>query len=320
MRLTPRGQRVLGCLIEKELATPDHYPLSLNALRAACNQTTGRDPVVTYDESDVRAGLDDLKTHQLVRSEYARNSRVPKSAHRLEEQLDLDPQQRALLGLLLLRGPQTAAELRTRAGRMQAFASVERVEAVLDSLASHRFGAFVERREREPGRRERRWAHALGDGPSDTAAVGSAEASEVRGGHYQPFVDAVAARDWNRALAQLADTVVLYSPARHAPYEGADAAGRLLQTVHARLEEFRYVDVFDADDRTALVFTARIGDRDLQGVDLVRFDDVGKIVELTAMIRPLSALAALVDALGAVPGPAPGTEPGAGPAKAPFLR
>jgi uncharacterized protein YceH (UPF0502 family) len=88
VRLSRQGQRVLGCLVEKALATPDHYPLSVNALRSACNQSTGRDPVVDFSDDDVRAGLDELKPLQLVRTEYARGSRVPKSAHRLAEQLD----------------------------------------------------------------------------------------------------------------------------------------------------------------------------------------------------------------------------------------
>jgi uncharacterized protein YceH (UPF0502 family) len=297
VELSAQGRRVLGCLVEKALATPDHYPLSVNALRNACNQTTGRDPVVDWDEDDVRAGLDDLKAQQLVRTEYARGSHTPKSAHRLAEQLDLDPAQQTLLALFLLRGPQTPAELRSRAGRMHTFASVELVEAVLGSLAAHRFGALVELRAREPGRREARWAHRLG--PGDEASPVTAAGGR---GRYRPFHDAVLAGDWDAAVAQLADDVVFRSPAVHAPYAGAAATATVLRAVSRVFEDFSYTDVLDEGDRAVLVFTARVGDRELQGIDLLRFDDDGRITEFTVMIRPLSGLTAVVERMQAALG------------------
>ncbi|MFA9430435.1 DUF480 domain-containing protein [Egicoccus sp. AB-alg2] len=300
MRLSTQGQRVLGCLVEKALATPDHYPLSLNALRTACNQTTGRDPVVDFDDDDVRAGLDDLKAHQLVKSEYARGSRVPKAAHRLEEQLDLDVAEQTVLGLLLLRGPQTPGELRSRAGRMHTFASIEAVEQILERLATHRFGAMVEQRPREPGRRETRWAHRLGDAPDAVVSGdGPPAAAAPDGGRYRAFHDAVLTGDLDAAVAQLADDVVFRSPAVHRPYQGRDVTARLLRTVATVFEDFRYLDVLDAGDRAGLVFEARIGDRQLQGWDYLRFDDRGRIVELTVMVRPLSGLQALAAAMEA---------------------
>jgi uncharacterized protein len=307
VRLSPQGQRVLGCLVEKALATPDHYPLSSNALRTACNQSTGRDPVVAYDDEDVRAGLDDLKAHQLVRTEYARGSRVPKTAHRLDEQLDLDVAQQTVLALLLLRGPQTPGELRSRAGRMHSFASVELVEAVLGSLASHRFGALVELRPKEPGRREARWAHLLGaPTPADTpaaetpaAGTPAADANHSPTGRYRAFHDAVLAADWDTAFAQLADGVVFRSPAVHHPYEGREATITVLRAVSTVFEDFRYVDVLDAGDRAGLVFEAQIGDREVQGWDYLRFDEAGRIVEFTVMLRPLSGLLAVVEAMQA---------------------
>lgn len=304
MELIPEGQRVLGCLVEKALATPQQYPLSLNALRTACNQTTGRDPVVDYAEDDVRAGLDALKAHQLVRTEYARGSRVPKSAHRLGEQLDLDEAQQAVLGLLLLRGPQTVGELRTRAERMHAFSSLELVEAVLQSLAAHRFGALVALQERRPGQKEARWAHLLGpDGTADVAGTPAAAAPAPAGRHV-PFHDAVVAGDWDAAVAHLADDVVFHSPAVHRPYEGRDAAATILRAVARVFEDFRYVDVLDAGDRVGLVFEARVGDRRLQGWDYLRFDDEGRIVDFTVMIRPLSGLQAVVQGMQAILGEA----------------
>jgi uncharacterized protein len=317
VRLSPQGQRVLGCLVEKALATPDHYPLSLNALRTACNQSTGRDPVVAYDDEDVRAGLDDLKAHALVRTEYARGSRVPKTAHRLDEQLDLDAAQQTVLALLLLRGPQTPGELRSRAGRMHRYASVELVEAVLGSLASHRFGALVELRPKEPGRREARWAHLLGSPTPADAAVGEGAATQASATHasatqartddaghaptgrYRTFHDAILAADWDTAFTQLADDVVFRSPAVHRPYEGREATVTVLRAVSTVFEGFRYVDVLDAGDRAGLVFEARVGDREVQGWDYLRFDEAGRIVEFTVMLRPLSGLLAVVEAMQA---------------------
>ena len=287
---------MLGCLVEKALATPDQYPLSANALRAACNQTTGRDPVVAYTDADVRAGIDDLKPHQLVRTEYARGSRVPKTAHRVDEQLDLDEAQQTVLGLLLLRGPQTAGELRSRAGRMHTFASVELVDAVLGSLAAHRFGPLVEQRAKEPGRREARWAHLLGPAGDPPADAGTGEPGSER---YRAFHDAVLAADWNTAVDQLATDVTFRSPAVHGPYEGRLATATVLRAVGRVFEDFRYVDVLDQGDRAVLVFEARVGDRELQGVDLLRFDDEGLITELTVVIRPLSGLLALVERMQA---------------------
>jgi uncharacterized protein len=297
VRLSPQGQRVLGCLMEKALATPDHYPLSVNALRSACNQTTGRDPIVEFTDEDVRAGIDDLKAHELVRTEYARNSRVPKSAHRVAEQLDLDPAQQTALALLLLRGPQTPGELRSRAGRMHGFASVELVEAVLGSLAAHRFGPLVELLPREPGRREARWSHLLGDPATNAAAEAVPSA-----GRYRPFHDAVLAGDWDTAVAQLAETVVFHSPAVHRPYEGREATATVLRAVSTVFEDFRYVDVLDDGDRAGLVFAARVGDREVEGWDYLRFDDDGRIVEFTVMLRPLSGLLAVVEAMQAALG------------------
>ncbi len=290
MELEPAAQRVLGCLVEKALATPQQYPLSVNALRNACNQTTGRDPVVDYSDEDVRAGLDELKAHQLVRTEYARGSNTPKSAHRLGDLLDLDEAQQALLGLLLLRGPQTVGELRSRSERMHAFSSRELVEAVLQSLAAHRFGALVELQERRPGQKEARWAHLLG--PQDATEH---QGAPIALGRHQRFHDAVVAGDLDTAVAQLADDVVFRSPAVHRPYEGREATATVLRAVAQAFQDFRYVDVLDAGDRVGLVFEARVGDRELQGWDYLHFDEAGRIQELTVMIRPLSGLQALME-------------------------
>ena len=151
--------RVLGCLIEKQRTTPDQYPLSLNALRLACNQATNRDPVVDYSEPEIRAALDRLARRNWSRLASCPGSRVAKFRHLLDETLSLVPAELVLLAVLMLRGPQTAAELRTRAERLRPFGSVDEVEATLAQLAERE---LVEKRERRPGTREERWVQLLG--------------------------------------------------------------------------------------------------------------------------------------------------------------
>ena len=163
MQLTAPEARVVGCLVEKQLTTPQQYPLSVNALVAACNQSTNRDPIVRYDEDTVRDALAGLRDHGVTRTVYATGSRTPKYAHRLDEHFDLSEPQLALVALLLLRGPQTVGELRTRSERMHLFGSLPEVEAVLLELAEHPYGALVEHLERRPGQKEARWRHLLGD-------------------------------------------------------------------------------------------------------------------------------------------------------------
>jgi uncharacterized protein YceH (UPF0502 family) len=153
--------RVLGCLLEKQRTTPDQYPLSLNALRLACNQTTSRDPVVEYDEATIRTALDRLGNRGWTRLASGPGSRAAKFRHLLDDVLRLTPSQLALLAVLMLRGPQTAAELRTRAERLYPFSSNEDVEAGLRGLA--------ERELVEEGSRHR-WRQLLGE----TAAAASA--------------------------------------------------------------------------------------------------------------------------------------------------
>jgi uncharacterized protein len=296
MQLSPKGQRVLGCLVEKALTTPEQYPLTDNALRNACNQSTGREPVVAYEDHDVQEGLEDVRQHRLLRTEHTRGARALKTAHRLEDQLELDAAQQALLALLLLRGPQTSGELRSRSTRMHAFATVEEVEGVLARLAEHPRGPLVGRLEREPGRREARWSHLLGE----VRAGSTEQAADGAEGRYRDFHDAVVARDWDTAVAQLADDVVFRSPAVHRPYEGREATATILRAVSQVFEDFHYVDVLDQGDRAGLVFTARVGDRELQGWDYLQFDEQGRIREFTVMIRPLSGLLAVVEAMQAL--------------------
>jgi uncharacterized protein YceH (UPF0502 family) len=163
IELSPLEARVIGCLIEKQITTPDHYPLSLNALVNACNQKSNRDPLMEVDEPTIQASVDQLARKHFVVEKSGFGSRVPKYQHRFCNTeygtLKLTAQELAIVCELLVRGPQTPGELRTRASRMAAFSEVGQVEAALESLRSREDGPFVVRLPREPGRRDSRWAH-----------------------------------------------------------------------------------------------------------------------------------------------------------------
>jgi hypothetical protein len=169
--LTAPEQRVLGCLIEKRWTTPDQYPLSLNALRLACNQSTNRDPVTDYDEHTVRDAAQRLSKYGLARLASGHTSRAIKYRHLAEEALGLGREGLAVLCVLLLRGPQTPGELKGRSERMARFESLGALEAVLDELEQR---GYVRRIGRRPGQKEDRFVHLLGgDGAagSDGAAL-----------------------------------------------------------------------------------------------------------------------------------------------------
>ena len=159
--LDPVEQRVLGALLEKQRTVPDTYPLSLNALRAACNQSTSRDPVVAYDEATLVEALGRLRDRELVRFVKPTMIRVVKYHQRLEEHLGLGAAEAALITVLLLRGAQTSGELRPRTERLLPFADREAVEAVLREMAAAD-PPLVRELERQPGQHDRRWMHLLG--------------------------------------------------------------------------------------------------------------------------------------------------------------
>ena len=158
--LEPHAVRVLGALIEKQALTPDNYPLTLNALQSACNQLTSREPVMNLSESDLAAALDGLLAQKLIAERLPAGSRVAKYEHRLNYAWNIDGARLAVLGLLLLRGAQTSAELRSRAGRMYSFSGLEEVETALNALAD-KYPPLVEKLPRQPGEREARWVHTL---------------------------------------------------------------------------------------------------------------------------------------------------------------
>ena len=157
--------RVIGCLIEKQITTPDQYPLSLNALTNACNQKSNRDPVMALDDATVQQTLDSLNHKHFILEKSGFSSRVPKFQHRFCNTefgtLQFSPVEVAILCELMLRGPQTPGELRTRASRMCTLSGVEDIESALEQLARREDGPFVVKLPREPGRRDARYAHLL---------------------------------------------------------------------------------------------------------------------------------------------------------------
>jgi uncharacterized protein YceH (UPF0502 family) len=153
--------RVLGCLIEKQRTTPDVYPLTLNALRLACNQSTNRDPVVDYDENTIRGGIDRLVQRKWATLASWSNRRSMKYRHTLDGALGLDDAEIAVLDVLMLRGPQTPGELKTRTERLHPFASMEELGETLERLIERQLMVRLDRR---PGQREERYRHLLGGG------------------------------------------------------------------------------------------------------------------------------------------------------------
>ena len=163
-RLAPIELRVLGCLIEKQRTTPEQYPLTLNALRIACNQATNREPVMELDESEVRAAAQHLGTLGWARLATGPGSRTAKYRQMFGEALDLLPSEVSILGVLMLRGPQTVAELKTRTERLYHFAANEDVTKTLTQLDEKELVHLLPKR---PGQREERWTHLLAETPPE---------------------------------------------------------------------------------------------------------------------------------------------------------
>ncbi len=184
LQLTAQEARVLGCLIEKEMTTPEYYPLTLNALTNACNQKSNRDPVMTLDETDVVLCLDALRFQGLALQAATDGGRVPKYKHNLAQKLYLEPEEQAILCELLLRGPQTVGELRNRCERMHAFSNLEAVEGVLHLLTTRKEPLLI-KLPRLPGRKENRFAHLLSGVPAIEESVRHESVPEAERHHVE---------------------------------------------------------------------------------------------------------------------------------------
>jgi hypothetical protein len=180
LELAPEELRVLGCLIEKEHTTPDQYPLTMNALVAACNQASNRSPVTAYDHGTVEAALSLLRRRGVARAVLAPGNRATKYRHVLDEAWGLTQGECAVLAVLALRGPQTVNELHARTERYSGLGDLGGVQAVLDRLAGRYEQPYVRRLGRQPGQREERWAHLLGGEPAVVPAGGVLPPSHLR--------------------------------------------------------------------------------------------------------------------------------------------
>jgi uncharacterized protein len=206
--------RVLGCLLEKQRTTPEAYPLSLNALRLACNQSTNRDPVVEYDEATIRDALHRLSRRRWARLASGPGSRAPKYRHLLDEALALPDDELAVLCVLMLRGPQTPGELKQRTERLHPLADLAAIHATLTRLIERELAVRLERR---PGQKEERYAQLLGEDAVEPAAAGAAAAAA-------PAAAAPAAAAPAAAAPAAAAPAAADAGAPAAPFEAAPAS------------------------------------------------------------------------------------------------
>jgi len=221
--------RVLGCLLEKQQTTPDAYPLTLNALRLACNQTTNRNPVVEYELPQIRDALHRLGHRRWTRLASGASSRAPKYRHLLDEAIGLRPDEQAVLGVLLLRGPQTLGELKQRTERMHRFADLQAVSEVLDRLAERSLGRWLNR---QPGQKEARFEQLLGGGkPADAAAIETAD------GRRQT-ADSISIVDSDSAVCGLQSAVFPFTHHLRVRYNECDP-----QNVVFNANYFTYFDI-----------------------------------------------------------------------------
>ncbi|MCW9017249.1 MAG: DUF480 domain-containing protein [Kangiellaceae bacterium] len=210
LELTSSEQRVIGCLIEKSITTPDQYPLSLNALTNACNQKSNREPVMNLSEDEVQNTLDDLASKHLVMTQAGATSRVAKYQHRFcnteFSDIQLTKQELGIICVLFLRGPQTPGELRTRTNRLCEFTNVAETEEVLQAMCNKEKGAYVVRLEREPGRRESRYQHCFGS-PAElldsTMSEPQMEASKIYSSDEPESVNRIEALEQQVELMQM---------------------------------------------------------------------------------------------------------------------
>jgi uncharacterized protein YceH (UPF0502 family)/ketosteroid isomerase-like protein len=250
--------RVLGCLIEKQRTTPDAYPLSLNALRLACNQSTNRDPVVEYDEPTIRAALERLSLKGWVRLASGRGSRAIKYRHLFDEALRLSDDEIALLAVLMLRGPQTLGELRTRTERLHGFASQDDLEDALRRLIDRELAARIPRR---PGQKEDRYAQLVGaedviavpeDARDNLGAVRSLHGGDTGLLERATLFDLVSPEvDW--VVAGQPDVLPWAGT-----WRGPDGVRRWLETLdeHMEYERFEPVELHAAGDTVVEVVSA----------------------------------------------------------------
>jgi uncharacterized protein YceH (UPF0502 family) len=232
--LTAPEQRVLGCLIEKRFTTPEQYPLTLNALRLAANQSTNRWPVCAYDEETVHRAAQRLCQYGIVRLATGHTSRAIKYRHLAEDALGVGREELALLALLLLRGPQTPGELRARGERLASFQTLEQLEATLERLAER---GYARRLARRPGQKEERWVQLLGEG-ADGELAGDGVPAPARG-DAAPAAPASPARAGAAPAAPASPARAGAAPAAPASPAAADALERRVAALEDEVAALR---------------------------------------------------------------------------------